>query len=163
MEMVHGLVDSKQLFLWVVRPGFVSGSTWLEPLPDGFPGERGRIVKWAPQQEVLGHEAIVAFWTHGGWNSTLESVCEGVPMICWPFWGDQPLDARYVSDVWKVGVYLENGWKREEITGAIRRVMTDEEMRERARVLKQKLDVSLMKGGSSYESVESLVAYVSSF
>ncbi|XP_021990327.1 UDP-glycosyltransferase 76G1 [Helianthus annuus] len=163
MEMVHGLVDSKQLFLWVVRPGFVSGSTWLEPLPDGFPGERGRIVKWAPQQEVLGHEAIVAFWTHGGWNSTLESVCEGVPMICSPFWGDQPLDARYVSDVWKVGVYLENGWKREEITGAIRRVMTDEEMRERARVLKQKLDVSLMKGGSSYESVESLVAYVSSF
>ncbi|KAJ0705141.1 putative UDP-glucuronosyl/UDP-glucosyltransferase [Helianthus annuus] len=163
MEMVHGLVDSKQSFLWVVRPGFVSGSTWLEPLPDGFLSERGRIVKWAPQQEVLGHEAIGAFWTHCGWNSTLESVCEGVPMICSPFWGDQPLDARYVSDVWKVGGYLENGWRRQEITSAIRRVMTDEEMRERARVLKQKLDGSLMKGGSSYESVESLVAYVSSF
>ncbi|KAF5770977.1 putative UDP-glucuronosyl/UDP-glucosyltransferase [Helianthus annuus] len=163
MEMVHGLVDSKQSFLWVVRPGFVSGSTWLEPLPDGFQSERGRIVKWAPQQEVLGHEAIGAFWTHCGWNSTLESVCEGVPMICSPFRGDQPLDARYVSDVWKVGVYLENGWKREEITNAIRRVMADEEMRERSRILKQKLDASLIEGGSSYESVESLVAYVSSF
>ncbi|KAF5770968.1 putative UDP-glucuronosyl/UDP-glucosyltransferase [Helianthus annuus] len=163
MEMVHGLVDSKHSFLWVVRLGFVSGSTWLEPLPDGFPGERGRIVKWAPQQEVLGHEAIGAFWTHSGWNSTVESVCEGVPMICSPFWGDQPLDARYVSDAWKVGVYLENGWKREEITNAIRRVMADEEMRERSRVLKQKLDASMIEGGSSYESVESLVDYISSF
>ncbi|KAJ0705142.1 putative UDP-glucuronosyl/UDP-glucosyltransferase [Helianthus annuus] len=163
MEMVHGLVDSKHSFLWVVRPGFVSGSTWLEPLPDGFPGERGRIVKWSPQQEVLGHEAIGAFWTHSGWNSTVESVCEGVPMICSPFWGDQPLDARYVSDAWKVGVYLENGWKREEITNAIRRVMADEEMRERSRALKQKLDASMIEGGSSYESVESLVDYISSF
>ncbi|KAF5770976.1 putative UDP-glucuronosyl/UDP-glucosyltransferase [Helianthus annuus] len=88
IEMVHGLVDSKHSFLWVVRTGFVCGSTWLEPLPDVFPGERGRIVKWAPQQEVLGHEAIGAFWTHSGWNSTVESVCEGVPMICSPFWGD---------------------------------------------------------------------------
>ncbi|KAJ0705148.1 putative UDP-glucuronosyl/UDP-glucosyltransferase [Helianthus annuus] len=161
--MVHGLVDSKHSFLWVVRPRFVCGSTWLEPLPDVFPGERGRIVKWAPQQEVLGHEAIGAFWTHSGWNSTFESVCEGVPMICSPFWGDQPLDARYVSDAWKVGVYLENGWKREETTNAIRRVTEDEEMRERSRVLKQKLDASMIEGGSSYESVESLVDYISSF
>jgi len=83
-------------------------------------------------------------------------------MICSPFWGDQPLNARYMSDVLKVGVYLENGWKREEITNAIRRVMVDEDIRERVKMLKQKLDVSLIKGGSSYESVESLVAYISS-
>ncbi|KAK1409413.1 hypothetical protein QVD17_35939 [Tagetes erecta] len=162
LEMVHGLVDSKQSFLWVVRPGFVDGSTWLEALPDGLMGERGRIVKWAPQQEVLAHKAVGAFWTHSGWNSTFESVCEGVPMICSPFWGDQPLNARYMSDVLKVGVYLENGWKRQEIANAIRRVMVDEEIRERVKMLKQKLDVSLIKGGSSYESVESLVAYISS-
>ncbi|XP_076945649.1 UDP-glycosyltransferase 76G1-like [Bidens hawaiensis] len=163
MEIAHGLIDSKQSFLWVVRPGFVNDSKSVESLPDGFPGERGRIVKWAPQQEVLGHEAVGAFWTHGGWNSTMEGVCEGVPMICSPFWGDQPLDARYMSDAWKVGVYLENGWKREEITNAIKRVMVDEDIRERARVLKQKLDQCLVKGGSAYESLESLVAYISSF
>ncbi|KAD7480193.1 hypothetical protein E3N88_03329 [Mikania micrantha] len=166
LEIAHGLEDSKRSFLWVVRPGFVEGSAWVEPLPDGFLGEKGRIVEWAPQQEVLAHEAVGAFWTHSGWNSTFESVCEGVPMICSPFWGDQPLDARYMSDVWKVAVYLENGWKREEISSAIRRVMVDEEgedIRERARVLKQKLQVSLKKGGSSYESVDALVAYISSF
>nr|XP_043626294.1 UDP-glycosyltransferase 76G1-like [Erigeron canadensis] len=104
LEIAHGLVDSKQPFLWVVRPGFVYGSSWIEPLPDGLVNEKmGRIVKWAPQQEVLAHEAIGAFWTHSGWNSTLESICEGVPMISSPFWGDQVLDARYMSDVSKVG------------------------------------------------------------
>ncbi|KAJ0705158.1 putative UDP-glucuronosyl/UDP-glucosyltransferase [Helianthus annuus] len=166
LEIAHGLVDSEQTFLWVVRPGYVKGLTWIEPLDDGFVGEKGRIVKWAPQQEVLAHEAIGAFWTHSGWNSTLESVCEGVPMIMSPFMGDQALNARYMSDVSKVGVYLGNGWERREIASAIRKVMVDEEgehIRENARDLKQKADDSLMKGGSSYESLESLVAYISSF
>ncbi|GJW17293.1 UDP-glycosyltransferase 76G1-like protein [Tanacetum coccineum] len=163
LEIAHGLVDSKQAFVWVVRPGFIKGSDWLDPLPDGFVGERGRIVKWAPQQEVLAHKAIGAFWTHSGWNSTLESVCEGVPMICSPFFGDQPLNARYISEVTKVGVCLENGLHREAIASAIGRVMMDDEIRERAKVLKQKLDVSLIKGGSSYESLDSLAAYISSF
>ncbi|KAI3519998.1 hypothetical protein L1887_09219 [Cichorium endivia] len=168
LEVVHGLANSKQPFLWVMRPGFVKGSEWMELLPNGFldlVGERGHIVKWAPQQEVLAHQATGAFWTHNGWNSTLESICEGVPMICSPFWGDQPLDARYVSDILKVGVYLENGWEREEIESAIRKVMVEEgreDIRERARCLKEKVNFSLMKGGSSYESLESLVGYISS-
>ncbi|XP_024993416.1 UDP-glycosyltransferase 76G1-like [Cynara cardunculus var. scolymus] len=169
LEVAHGLATSNQPFLWVMRPGLVKGSEWLELLPNGFldeVGERGHIVKWAPQQEVLAHQATGAFWTHNGWNSTLESICEGVPMICSPFWGDQPLDARFMSDVLKVAVYLENGWRREEITSAIRRVLVDEEredIRERARCLKEKVNVSLMKGGSSYESLESLVGFISSF
>ncbi|GLT30268.1 hypothetical protein SLA2020_050780 [Shorea laevis] len=62
---------------------------------------------WAPQQEVLAHPAIGAFWTHNGWNSTLESICEGVPMICMPFFMDQRVNARYVTEVWGVGVQLE--------------------------------------------------------
>ncbi|XP_071705625.1 UDP-glycosyltransferase 76G1-like [Rutidosis leptorrhynchoides] len=165
LEIAHGLVDSGQPFLWVVRPGYVNGSTWIEPLTDGLVGKNSRIVKWTPQQEVLAHKAIGAFWTHNGWNSTLESVCEGVPMILSPFFGDQALNARYMSDVLKVGVYLGNVWHKEDIANAIRRIMVDnegEEIRERAKVIKQKLDVSLIKGGSSYESLESLVSYVSS-
>ncbi|KAJ9541798.1 hypothetical protein OSB04_028304 [Centaurea solstitialis] len=148
LEVAHGLATSNQPFLWVMRPGLVKGSEWLEMLPNGFldeVGERGHIVKWAPQHEVLAHQATGAFWTHNGWNSTLESICEGVPMICSPFWGDQPLDARYVSDVLKVGVYLEDGWARDEIASAIRRVLVDEEredIRERARCLKEKVNVS---------------------
>ena len=101
-----GLANSNQPFLWVVRPGLVRGYEWLEPLPDGFLEMvcgRGHLVKWAPQQEVLAHPAIGGFWTHNGWNSTLEAVSEGVPMICLPYFGDQRVNARYVSQVWELG------------------------------------------------------------
>ncbi|KAF3454615.1 hypothetical protein FNV43_RR05063 [Rhamnella rubrinervis] len=110
--MAWGLASSQQPFLWVVRPGLVSGLDWIELLPKGFRegvGERGCIVKWAPQQEVLAHEAVGGFWSHCGWNSTLESISEGVPMICKPCFGDQKVNARYVIHEWRVGIELEDG------------------------------------------------------
>uniref|UniRef100_A0A251SQ17 Putative UDP-glucuronosyl/UDP-glucosyltransferase n=1 Tax=Helianthus annuus TaxID=4232 RepID=A0A251SQ17_HELAN len=167
-EVAHGLVNTGLPFLWVVRPGIVIGSEWLEALPEKFlerMGERGRIVKWSPQQEVLAHPATGCFWTHNGWNSTLESICEGVPMICSPCFVDQPINARYVSDVWKIGVMLEDGFERVGIEMAIKRVMMDkegEEMCERVTSLKEKVNLSLAEGGSSCRSLNNLVDYISS-
>nr|XP_043616879.1 UDP-glycosyltransferase 76B1-like [Erigeron canadensis] len=169
-EIAWGLANSKQPFLWVVRPGSIQGSEWLESLLDGYLEKivegKGYIVKWAPQQEVLAHFAIGGFLTHNGWNSTLESICEGVPMICSPRFGDQLTIARYVTDVWKIGVELKNGLERVEIEGAIKRLMADPEGLEiRARVnnLKEKVNNCLKKGGSSYSSLEDLVNYILSF
>lgn len=170
LEIAWGLANSKQPFLWVVRPGSIKGSEWLETLPDGFLERivegRGYIVKWAPQQEVLAHPSTGGFWTHNGWNSTLESICEGVPMICSPSFGDQLPNARYVSDLWKIGTVLENGFERGEIEGAIKRVMVDKEgteMKNRVMNLKGKVDNCLKKGGSSYSSLEDLVDYILTF
>lgn len=169
LEIAWGLANSNQPFLWVVRPGLVRGSEWLEPLPNGFLENlngRGHIVKWAPQEKVLAHHATGGFWTHNGWNSTLESICEGVPMICQPFFGDQMVNARYVSHVWKVGVHLENKIERMEIARAIRRLTVEadgKEMRERIEHLKEKVDDCLSQGGSSYQSLENLTSYLLSF
>ncbi|KAD4585976.1 hypothetical protein E3N88_23577 [Mikania micrantha] len=167
LEIAWGLANSKQPFLWVVRPGSVKGSEWLEPLPDGFLERiaegRGYIVKWAPQRKILAHHSIGGFWTHSGWNSTLESVCEGVPMICSPSFGDQLPNARNVSDVWKIGVELRNGFERGEIESVIKRVMVDEdglEMKDRIMNLKEKANLCLKKGGSSYSSLEDLVKFI---
>ncbi|KAI3799895.1 hypothetical protein L1987_35200 [Smallanthus sonchifolius] len=168
-EMAHGLANIELPFLWVVRPGMVAGTEWLQSLPEKFlerMGDRGRIVKWSPQQEVLAHPATGCFWTHNGWNSTLESICEGVPMICSPCFVDQPINARYVSDVWKIGVLLEDGLERVGIEMAIKRVMIDkegEETRERISCLKEKVNLSLDEGGSSCLSLNNLVDYISSF
>ncbi|KAM0023489.1 putative UDP-glucuronosyl/UDP-glucosyltransferase [Helianthus debilis subsp. tardiflorus] len=168
-DMAWGLANSKQRFLWVVRPGSVRGSQWLESLPKGFMedvGERGRIVKWAPQQEVLAHQAVGCFWTHNGWNSTLESICEGVPMICSPCSYDQPVNARYVTDVWKIGVMLDDERNREETGIVIKKVITDKEgneMRKRSKSLQEKVNKSLRNGGSAYQSLENLVDYILSF
>nr|XP_043631267.1 UDP-glycosyltransferase 76B1-like [Erigeron canadensis] len=166
-EVAHALFKIGLPFLWVVRPGMVRGSEWIESLPERFlerVGDRGRIVKWSPQQEVLAHPATGCFWTHCGWNSTLESICEGIPMICSPYFVDQPINARYVSDVWKIGVYLEDGLERVGIETAIKTVMMSKEgemMRERITSLKEKLNNSLLDGGSSHQSLINLVDYIS--
>ncbi|XP_024635465.1 UDP-glycosyltransferase 76F1 isoform X2 [Medicago truncatula] len=166
LEIAWGLVNSNQPFLWAIRPGTIRGSEWLEPLPSGFLenlGERGYIVKWAPQEQVLKHPAVGAFWTHNGWNSTLESVCEGVPMICMPSFGDQKINAKYASDVWKVGVQLEGKLERGEIEKVIRKLMVGDEgneIRENVMNLKEKANVCLKEGGSSYSFLDSLVSEI---
>ncbi|KAF8018870.1 hypothetical protein BT93_H3687 [Corymbia citriodora subsp. variegata] len=167
VEMAWGLANCEQPFLWVVRPGLVHGSDAINLLPDGFAeivGERGRIIKWAPQQLVLAHESVGAFWSHCGWNSSLESISEGVPMICTPCFGDQRVNARYLSHVWKVGLLLED-MERGEIERAIKKLMTSEEgeiVRQRMTDLKHEVMHSIKEGGSSYNFVHELVKYINS-
>ena len=168
-EMAWGLANSHQPFLWVVRPGSVHGAEWIEVLPEEFKeniGERGYIVKWAPQTKVLAHDAVGGFLSHCGWTSTLESICEGIPMICQPCFGDQKVNARYISQVWKVGLELEGGLKRDEIERAIKKLIVDEEgeiMRENAKKLKENVELCIKEGGSSYNSMNRLVEMVRSF
>ncbi|KAF9665564.1 hypothetical protein SADUNF_Sadunf16G0136200 [Salix dunnii] len=167
VEMAWGLASSRQRFLWVVRPGSIPGSEWIEPLPEDFRelvGERGCIVKWAPQKEVLAHSAVGGFFSHCGWNSTLESISEGVPMICKPCFGDQRVNARYASYVWGIGLQLENKLERKEIERAVRRLMVDsegEEMRRQAKKLKEKAEICIKEGGSSYNNLKKLLELMS--
>ncbi|KAH6787223.1 UDP-Glycosyltransferase superfamily protein [Perilla frutescens var. hirtella] len=169
LEVAWGLANSKHPFLWVVRPGLIHGAEWPEALPEGFlerVNGRGLIVKWAPQLEVLAHPSVGVFWTHNGWNSTLESVCEGVPMICTPCFTDQLVNARYVSHVWNVGLHLENGLSRGKIEMAIKMLMEEREggeVRERALHYKEMANLCLKPGGSSYDSLNKLVNYISFF
>ncbi|XWS74074.1 hypothetical protein CRYUN_Cryun02cG0184400 [Craigia yunnanensis] len=159
VEMAWGLADSKQPFLWVIRPGSVDDLGWNKLLPEGFieaVEENGCIVKWAPQKEVLAHGAVGGFWTHCGWNSTLESISEGVPMICKPCFGDQRVNARYVSHEWRIGLQLENMFERGEIERAVKRLMVDKEgeaLRQRAKILKEMVALCTRERGSSYNSL----------
>lgn len=169
IEIAWGLANSRQPFLWVIRPGLVRDSDGPAPLPTGFletVADRGRIISWAPQEEVLAHRAIGGFWTHSGWNSTLESICEGVPMMCLPRFGDQRSNARYVTELWRVGIQFEDNFKREDVEKAIKKLMGEQEgreMRERVSCLKEKASLCLAEGGSSSKSLDSLVAHILSF
>lgn len=167
VEAAWGLANSEQPFLWVVRPSSVVGSEWIELLPEGFSekiGDRGCIVKWAPQREVLAHGAVGGYLTHCGWNSTLESICEGVPMICRGRSTDQRVHSRYATYVWKVGLELNRTLERGEIEKAIRRMLLEkegEELRQRALDVKEMVKACFCEGGSSYNSLNDLVELLS--
>ncbi|KAG2327984.1 hypothetical protein Bca4012_037022 [Brassica carinata] len=168
MEMASGLDSSNQHFLWVIKPGSIRGSEWMESLPEEFSrmvSGRGYVVKWAPQKEVLAHPAVGGFWSHCGWNSTLESIGEGVPVICRPFSTDQKVNARYLDCVWRTGIQVEGELDRGEVERAVKRLMVGEEgeeMRKRAVCLKEKLRASVRDGGSSHNSLHKFVQFMKS-
>ncbi|XP_040993798.1 scopoletin glucosyltransferase-like [Juglans microcarpa x Juglans regia] len=107
MEIAMGLEASGQQFIWVVRKDKKEkeDEDWL---PKGFEKRmegKGLIIRdWAPQVLILDHEAVGGFVTHCGWNSILEGVTAGVPMVTWPTFGDQFLNEKLVTEVLKIGV-----------------------------------------------------------
>ncbi|KAG5582786.1 hypothetical protein H5410_053413 [Solanum commersonii] len=165
-ETARGLANSDQPFLWVIRPGSVYGFQGAEALPDGFEkivGERGRIVKWAPQKQVLAHPAVAGFFTHCGWNSTLESILEEVPLICRPFVADQPVTARYLSQIYKVGFELEV-IERTVIEKTVRKLMLGEEgkdLKKRVVDMKQNIVAGMQIDGTSHKNLNDLVDFIS--
>ncbi|KAF8397376.1 hypothetical protein HHK36_016289 [Tetracentron sinense] len=111
LEFWYGLVNSGKPFLWVVRQDLIAGNDGKGEIPaelEGGTKERGCMVGWAPQEEVLAHPAVGGFLTHSGWNSTLESIIAGVPMICWPQLADQQINSRFVSEVWRNGIDMKD-------------------------------------------------------
>ncbi|KAK7860157.1 linamarin synthase 1 [Quercus suber] len=93
-EFAWGLANSKHSFLWVVRPDVVMGDSTI--LPEEFFEEtkdRGLLASCCPQDKVLAHPSV--FLTHCDWNSTLETVFAGVPIISWPFYAKQQRNCRY--------------------------------------------------------------------
>uniref|UniRef100_A0ACD5V2G7 Uncharacterized protein n=1 Tax=Avena sativa TaxID=4498 RepID=A0ACD5V2G7_AVESA len=161
-EFARGLAGAGSPFLWVVRPDMVrDGGETSTPLPEGFVEEvagRGLMVGWCDQEAVLEHRATGGFLTHCGWNSTLESLHAGVPMVCWPFFAEQVTNCRYTCDEWGVGLELARDAGREEVVAAVRELMADGgEMRRKAAEWKNKAEKAVAVGGSSKGNLERFV------
>ncbi|KAJ0239821.1 hypothetical protein HA466_0225440 [Hirschfeldia incana] len=162
------LAISNFSFMWVVRDSEEA------QLPLGFletlDKDKSLVLKWSPQLEVLSNKAIGCFLTHCGWNSTLEGLAIGVPMVAMPQWIDQPMDAKYIQDVWKTGVRVkidnESGIaKREEIEFSIKEVMEGEKSKEMKKYAKKWRDLavkSLSEGGSTDINIDKFVSIVQS-
>ncbi|KAL2977556.1 hypothetical protein AAZX31_13G073800 [Glycine max] len=135
IEFAWGLANSNKTFLWVIRPDLVAGENAL--LPSEFVKQtekRGLLSSWCSQEQVLTHPAIGGFLTHSGWNSTLESVCGGVPMICWPFFAEQQTNCWFCCKEWGIGLEIEDV-ERDKIESLVRELMDGEkgkEMKEKA-------------------------------
>ncbi|OVA14384.1 UDP-glucuronosyl/UDP-glucosyltransferase [Macleaya cordata] len=157
MEIATGLEMSGQRFLWVVR---------LDPssdllLPDGFldrTEDMGLVVtSWVPQVDILSHESVGGFVTHCGWNSVLESVCAGVPMLAWPLYAEQKLNrVVLVEEEMKLAMAMEeseDGFvSSAEVEKRVRTLMESDEgraLREKSWKMREKALAAWEQGGSS--------------
>jgi len=164
LEFAWGLASSNQSFLWVVRPDIVHGESAI--LPKEFIEEtkdRGLLVGWAPQIKVLSHPSVGGFLTHSGWNSTLESISAGVPMMCWPFFAEQETNAKFVCEEWAIGMQVKKMVKREELAMLVRNLIKGEEgdeMRKRVGKLKETAKRAVGEGGSSKNNLDKLLHHI---
>ncbi|XP_065860818.1 mogroside IE synthase-like [Euphorbia lathyris] len=162
-EIASCLKSSNHYFLWVVR------ESELKTLPSNFvqeTSEKGLVVSWCHQLEVLSHKSISCFVTHCGWNSTMEALSLGVPMVGMPQWSDQTTNAKFIADVWEVGVRVkiddeERMVKKEEIEKCIREVMEGEkanEIRKNSKKWKKLAKEAIDEGGTSDRNIQEFVA-----
>ncbi|PON98239.1 UDP-glucuronosyl/UDP-glucosyltransferase [Trema orientale] len=173
-EIATGLERSGQRFLWSVRRAPPQGKFVPEDyadtddfLPRGFSARtrgKGMLCGWAPQVEVLAHEAIVGFVSHCGWNSILESVWFGVPIATWPMYAEQQINAFQMVRDLELAVELRLDYRRdggdhlvtaEEIERAVGCVMEGGDggkVRKRVEEMSEKCRRAVVKGGSSFES-----------
>ncbi|KAG2640506.1 hydroquinone glucosyltransferase-like [Panicum virgatum] len=172
-----GLEISEQRFLWVVRSPSDEGSlssnyydseTKKDPfayLPEGFverTKDMGLVVpSWAPQIEVLSHEATGGFLTHCGWNSTLESLVHGVPMVEWPLYAEQRLNAVMLSEGVGAAIRLPEMKEKETIAAAVRELMAGEAkgaaVRAKVAELKMAAAEGLREGGAATAALDGVV------
>ncbi|KAF7811006.1 scopoletin glucosyltransferase-like [Senna tora] len=168
-EIALGLEASGQNFIWVVRKN--QKDDWI---PEGFEERmegKGLIIRgWAPQMLILEHEAVGGFVTHCGWNSTLEGINAGLPMVTWPVFAEQFYNEKFITEVLKIGVAVgvkrwgemeaADSVRKEAIEKAVRKIMEEEEgeeMRKRVKSFAKMGKEAVEEGGSSYLSLSALI------
>ncbi|KAK7381286.1 hypothetical protein VNO78_33860 [Psophocarpus tetragonolobus] len=153
-EIACCLRECSDYFLWVVR-----ASEEIK-LPKEFEKKtaKGLVVTWCSQLKVLAHEAIGCFVTHCGWNSIIETLCLGVPIIAIPCLSDQITNAKLISEVWKVGIKTPIDDKKivrqEALKQCIKEMMSkDKVMKNNVSKWRNLAIKAIGKGGSSYENI----------
>ncbi|EYU37648.1 hypothetical protein ABFS82_02G037100 [Erythranthe guttata] len=167
-EIAKGLENSGREFVWAVKE-----NAQLDEEFEARIEGRGLIIRgWAPQVQILDHEAVGGFVTHCGWNSLLEGVAAGVPMITWPLSAEQFFNEKLVAEILKTGIPVgAREWtkrtdereviKGESIERAVAQLMGGEEeaerMRIRAREFGDLAKMAVQEGGSSDIDLKSLM------
>ncbi|KAG5059312.1 hypothetical protein JHK87_000341 [Glycine soja] len=163
-EVAWGLKESGVSFLWVLR------ESEHGKLPCGYREsvkDKGLIVTWCNQLELLAHQATGCFVTHCGWNSTLESLSLGVPVVCLPQWADQLPDAKFLDEIWEVGVWPKEDEKgivrKQEFVQSLKDVMEgqrSQEIRRNANKWKKLAREAVGEGGSSDKHINQFVDHL---
>lgn len=180
MELGLGLETSNCPFIWVIKKGSYTAELdkWFKEqnFEERVKGRGLKIRGWAPQVQILSKPAIGGFITHCGWNSTLEAIITGLPLITWPMSSEQFYNEKLIVQVVKIGVKIgvekpmkapEVLVKKEDVRKAIKQVIDGgeegEEKKKRAKKLGEMAKMAVENGGSSSSNLTSLIHLVSHF
>ncbi|KAH9329048.1 hypothetical protein KI387_001156 [Taxus chinensis] len=164
-ELAKGIEASQQPFLWAVRPNAIKSGTiskieGIESFVTRTKG-RGMLVSWVPQPLVLQHPSVGGFLSHCGWNSTMEGISMGVPVLGCPLIAEQNTNAWFVEHHWKAGLSIKEGKiEANEVEKKIRSLMEEEgggEVRRKCSEWKDKAREALIQGGSSSTNLDAFV------
>ncbi|KAI4989869.1 hypothetical protein ZWY2020_038232 [Hordeum vulgare] len=150
-EFASGLARCSSPYLWVLRSDMAAG---VEV------GQNGLIVPWCAQEAVLAHPAVGLFVTHCGWNSILETVIAGVPVLGWPMISEQTTNCRQVTTAWNIGAELPQEAGGDEIAALVKEMMVGEkgmEAREKTLEWKRLAEAATKEGGSSCANLDRFV------
>lgn len=164
VELALGLEASGKPFLWVVRSdATIEGRDYNDVLPLDFftrTTQQGLIVPWAPQCNILAHHAVGGFLSHCGWNSTLESLWTGVPILACPRRGEQPINSRLIVKEWGTGIELQTNqdgtFTRHDVNIGVQALLDGtigQLARTKSQQLSKKLREAPFEGGHSHSSL----------
>ncbi|VAH71675.1 unnamed protein product [Triticum turgidum subsp. durum] len=169
VDILSPLQDkSSPSYRWMVHHGaryreahaiLVNSFDVLEPDAARRTKDAGLLVpSWAPQTEVLAHEATGCFLVHCGWNSVLESLAHGVPMVAWPLFAEQRQNAVMLSEGVGAAVRVPATKRKEEIAAAVREVMAGQakgaEVRAKVATLQKAAIEGLLEGGAATAALD---------
>ncbi|KAL5542733.1 hypothetical protein UlMin_010443 [Ulmus minor] len=169
-ELSKGLLDFGRPFLWVITEKRIKDQNNEEEEEEELSCREeleklGKIVPWCSQMEVLSNSSLACFVTHCGWNSSMESLSCGVPMVAFPQWLDQITNAKLIEDVWKIGVRVKANKdgvaEGDEIKRCLDLVTGEEEkgveIRRNAEKWKSLASEAVKEGGSSDRNFKAFV------
>ncbi|KAL4283208.1 hypothetical protein GQ457_16G009480 [Hibiscus cannabinus] len=162
-DIALGVERSGLRFLWSLRVPSPHNDA-SEMLPEGFLERvQGRGM---PQLKVLAHKAIGGFISHCGWNSIIESLWFGVPIVTWPMYAEQQLNAFKMAMELGLAVEIRLDYRKDsdelvmadEIEKAVGKVMDGEsEVRKNVKEMAEMTRKCIMEGGSSFNSIAKLI------
>jgi hypothetical protein len=178
LELAEGLEASNQSFLWVLcTPDQPSDSSSCSRhasgsvLPPGFKERtkaRGLCVSgWVPQKRILQHPATGGFLSHCGWNSTMESICEGIPLLAWPLTADQHMNCRFLVHTAKLAMEMKKGTdgfvSKQEVERNIRALMEEvegESIKSNMKEMRSHARQAVAEGGTSKQNLQVYINYL---